>query len=222
MGKATKKSPSNPSEVNIVTPLSQTKEAAMRPIAAVVFAALLSACASSPAHRDYTPAAAPRTAWIVGAEGAAVGQAIFTDGPHGVLIRLEFLPNALPPGWHGVHLHGRGDCSDFAAGFQASGGHIDMRQHAEHGLMNPRGPDAGDLPNLFATPAGPFAAELLARSVTLGGERIPASANQHERAPLLDADGAALLIHAGPDDHMTQPIGGAGARIACAALTPLP
>lgn len=194
----------------------------MRAIVALVFASLLSACAGSAGSRDYPPAATPRTAWIVGAAGAAVGQAIFTDGPNGVLIRLEFLPGALPPGWHGAHLHGRGDCSDFAAGFEASGGHIEMREHAEHGLLNPRGPDAGDLPNVFAAPAGPFAAELIARNVTLGGERIPSSANQHERAPLLDADGAALLIHAGPDDHVSQPIGGAGARIACAALTRLP
>lgn len=194
----------------------------MRRLAALVFAVLLSACASSAGSRDYTPANTPRTAWIVGPAGAAIGQATFTDGPNGVLIRLEFSPGALPPGWHGVHLHGRGDCSDFAAGFQASGSHIEMREHAEHGLMNARGPDAGDLPNLFAAPTGPFAAEFLARSVTLGSERVRANANQHERAPLLDVDGSALLIHAGPDDHTSQPIGGAGARIACAALTPLP
>ena len=56
---------------------------------------------------------APRTAWIVGSEGRAVGQATFTEGPDGVLIRLEFSAGALTPGWHGLHLHQRGDCSDF-------------------------------------------------------------------------------------------------------------
>jgi len=222
MSKATKKSPSNPSETNIVTPPSQTKEAVMRRIAAIIVASLLSACASSAGSRDYTPAAAPRTAWIVGTDGAAIGQATFTDGPHGVLIRMEFLPNALPAGWHGLHLHQRGDCSDFAAGFQASGAHERMDHAAVHGLMNPAGPEAGDLPNIFATPAGPFAAEVFASGVVLGGERIAGNANRHARAPLLDEDGSALLIHAGPDDHVTQPIGGAGARIACAALTRLP
>jgi Cu-Zn family superoxide dismutase len=58
--------------------------------------------------------------------------------------------------------------------------------------------------------------------VTLGNERIPGNANRQAREPLLDGDGSALLIHAAPDDHTSQPIGGAGARIACAALTRLP
>ena len=35
---------------------------------------------------------------------------------------------------------------------------------------------------------------------------------------LKDADGSALVIHANPDDHMSQPIGGAGARIACGVI----
>ena len=35
---------------------------------------------------------------------------------------------------------------------------------------------------------------------------------------LLDNDGSALVIHAELDDHITQPIGGAGGRVACAVL----
>ena len=35
---------------------------------------------------------------------------------------------------------------------------------------------------------------------------------------LMDADGAALVIHANPDDYRTQPIGGAGDRVACAVI----
>jgi Cu-Zn family superoxide dismutase len=193
----------------------------MRPIAALLFAALLSACASAGgAVPDYTPAG-PKTAWIVGADGRQIGQATFRDGPNGVLIQLEFSQGALPPGWHGLHLHQRGDCSDFAQGFQASGGHAGMDHRIQHGLLNPRGPEAGDLPNIFAAPAGVFAAEVYAPLVTLG-PRIPGVANRRERLSLLDEDGSALLIHAGPDDQMSQPIGGAGARIACAAITPLP
>jgi len=194
----------------------------MRSLAALISAVLLTACASSVGSRDYTPASAPRTAWIVGGAGQAVGQATFTDGPHGVLIRLEFSPGALAPGWHGLHLHQRGDCSDFAAGFQAAGAHEQMEHHGEHGLMNPNGPEAGDLPNIFAAPTGPFAAEVFAPYVTLGSARIAGNANRPAREPLLDDDGSALLIHASADDHVSQPIGGAGARIACAALTRLP
>ncbi|WP_288758947.1 superoxide dismutase family protein, partial [uncultured Brevundimonas sp.] len=36
---------------------------------------------------------------------------------------------------------------------------------------------------------------------------------------LWDQDGSAVIIHANADDHSTQPIGGAGDRVACAALS---
>jgi Cu-Zn family superoxide dismutase len=185
------------------------------PIFAGLFAFLATACASSPSELSPALEQPARTAWIVGREGRAIGQAIFTEAPTGVLIRLEFSPGAMAPGWHGLHLHGRGDCSDFADGFQASGGHVGIGAHAAHGLRNAAGPEAGDLPNIFAG-AGPFGAELFSPYVTLH------SAPVGPRAPLMDGDGTALIIHAGADDHQTQPIGGAGERIACAALTPLP
>jgi Cu-Zn family superoxide dismutase len=194
----------------------------MRPLVALLFAALLTACASSGSHSATPRQVEPRTVWIVGTEGRAIGQATFTGGPNGVLIRMEFSERSLSPGWHGLHLHERGDCSDFAAGFQAAGGHVGMNQRIAHGLMNPAGPEAGDLPNIFAPPAGAFGAEVFAPYVLLSAERMPGNANQRERLPLLDADGSALMIHAGPDDQVTQPIGGAGPRVACAALTPLP
>ncbi|UPT61278.1 MAG: superoxide dismutase family protein [Hyphomonadaceae bacterium JAD_PAG50586_4] len=194
----------------------------MRSIAAFALAILLGACASFGAGDDDAPPVPPRNAWIVAQDGRAIGQAIFTNAPNGVLIRLEFSNGALPPGWHGLHLHTRGDCSDFAAGFQASGGHLGMGDRVQHGLMNPRGPEAGDLANLFAPPAGPFAAEFFSPYTVLGAERVPATARNTAREPLLDDDGAALMIHAGADDQSSQPIGGAGARIACAALTQLP
>jgi Cu-Zn family superoxide dismutase len=181
---------------------------------------LISACASAPP--SYAARSDPRTVWIVGGAGTAIGQATFTDGPHGVLIRLEFAERSLPPGWHGLHLHEVGNCSDFAGGFQAAGGHLGMDRRIAHGLLHPSGPEAGDLPNLFAAPAAPYAAEFLAPYTVLGSERIPGTANRRERLPLIDSDGTALMIHAGHDDQTSQPIGGAGNRIACAALTRRP
>jgi Cu-Zn family superoxide dismutase len=208
-------------ETNIGTRRPQTKDTPMRPIAALLFAALLTACASAAESVGNYTAQPAKTAWIVGSDGRQIGQATFRDGPHGVLVQLEFAQGALPAGWHGLHLHQRGDCSDFAAGFQVSGSHVGMDPRIQHGLLNPSGPEAGDLPNIFAPPAGVFAAEVFAPLVTLG-PRVPGVANRRERLSLLDADGSALLIHAGPDDQTSQPIGGAGARIACAAITSLP
>lgn len=188
----------------------------MRRLAVVVFAALTCACVSPGGGPAAAPPGLSRTAWIVAADGSAVGQATFTEAPAGVLIRLEFSQAGLPPGWHGLHMHDTGDCSDFAAGFQASGGHITTHGRARHGLMHPQGAEAGDLPNLFVGPGGVFGAEFYATNVTMGDQRLG------NRMPLLDEDGSALLIHAGPDDHQTQPIGGAGDRIACAAIRRLP
>jgi Cu-Zn family superoxide dismutase len=39
---------------------------------------------------------------------------------------------------------------------------------------------------------------------------------------LLDGDGAALVIHAQADDHVTDPSGNSGGRIACAVIQPTP
>lgn len=186
-------------------------------VRATLFACALAlgACASTPPETP-PPPATPQTAWIVAANGAAIGQAHFQEGPKGVMIRLEFGDRVLPPGWHGLHLHQVGDCSDFAAGFEAAGDHLGMNRRIQHGLMNEHGPEAGDLPNLFASPAGIYAAEFFAPRVTMGAARVG------ERLPLLDADGSALIIHAGQDDQRSQPIGNAGARIACAALRTTP
>src|SRR5690606_36792378 len=194
----------------------QTKDQFMRSLAALVFAALMAACSSTPDSVQLARELTPRTVWIVGGDGQAVGQATFTEAPTGVLIRMEFLERRLPPGWHGLHLHDRGDCSDFAGGFRASGAHVTLNHRVQHGLLNRRGPEAGDLPNIHASPSGSFGAEVFSPYVTLHSARIG------NRLPLLDSDGAALLIHADADDHEAQPIGNAGARIACAALTPLP
>ncbi|WP_395647416.1 superoxide dismutase family protein [Terricaulis sp.] len=181
---------------------------------ALLATALTAACASSTAV-DYH-AVRPRQALIVAADGRAIGQAHFTEGPAGVMIRIEIAEPGLTPGWHGLHLHQRGDCSDFASGFQSAGGHIGMRQGVHHGLMDPEGPEAGDLANLFASPNPPYAAQFYSPYVTLADHMLGA------REPLLDEDGSALIIHANADDQTTQPIGGAGPRVACAALRMLP
>jgi Cu-Zn family superoxide dismutase len=36
--------------------------------------------------------------------------------------------------------------------------------------------------------------------------------------PLLDEDGSTLIIHEAADDHMSQPIGAAGGRVACGLI----
>lgn len=139
---------------------------------------------------------------VMGATGTAIGSVQLTQGPHGVLIRVELGAGALSPGWHGLHLHQVGDCSDTGV-YKLSGGHVGKIEGG-HGLLNPAGPEGGDTPNIHAAPDGSASMEFITARTSLLG--------------LADADGSALIIHEGPDDHITQPIGGAGARVACAVI----
>lgn len=187
-------------------------------VATSLAALLLAGCVSIKTNEARTPSPSvamgrAAEAPIVNTGGARIGMARFREGPWGVVIRLEFTARSLTPGWHGLHLHQNGDCADFAAGFQASGAHVGHAPSgAQHGLLNVAGPEAGDLANIFAPDAGAFGAELYTSNVTL------APTAQDGRMPLLTAKGAALVVHASTDDHTSQPIGGAGARVACAAI----
>ena len=56
----------------------------------------------------------------------------------------------LAAGLHGIHIHAVGSCSPT---FAAAGGHYNPLGH-QHGLENPSGPHAGDLPNLIVNADG--------------------------------------------------------------------
>src|ERR1051325_6015590 len=84
------------------------------------------------------------TADIKNAAGQTVGAVTATAAPKGVILRVE--AKGLAPGWHGVHLHEKGDCSK--SDFTTAGGHIHSDGAAAHGLLNPKANDMGDLPNI--------------------------------------------------------------------------
>lgn len=149
------------------------------------------------------PAGAPRTtAPIIGESGEQIGEITLINGPHGVLATLAIAAGSLSPGWHGVHIHQVGDCSDTGT-FKEAESHLGKIEGG-HGLLNPDGPETGDLPNLHAPANGPAAMQFFS-------ERLDFEAME-------DTNGAALVIHETRDDHSSQPIGGAGARVACAVL----
>lgn len=173
--------------------------------------ALASACASAADAAQSAAARAPvgttGQAVLVNAQGETIGRVDLRQGPTGLVIRVE--ASGLTPGWHGVHIHAAGEC---AAPFTSSGAHINHGEpKAPHGLLNAQGPDDGDLPNLYAGPDGKVNAELFTTRARISSE----GPGQW----LWDEDGSAVIIHANPDDHSSQPIGGAGDRVACAALS---
>ncbi len=144
---------------------------------------------------------------LIDRQGQTVGTATFVEGPQGVVVHVS--AKGLPPGPKGVHIHSVGTCEDADKGFVASKGHLNP-DGKKHGLLNPEGPDAGDLPNLFIHADGSVEAELYTPLASLDGKT--------GRAKILDEDGAALVIHENRDDHEAQPIGGAGARIFCGVI----
>lgn len=145
-------------------------------------------------------------ATLMNSTGARVGRAILTQGSTGLLIRIE--AEGLTPGWHGVHIHATGQC---AAPFTSAGGHINHGDpKAPHGLLNPGGPDDGDLPNIFADAGGRANAEVFTTRARI--------ARDGPGQWLWDADGSALVIHANMDDQTSQPIGGAGDRVVCGVM----
>lgn len=139
---------------------------------------------------------------IMGKDGKKIGSVVLAAAPTGTLIELEIAAGGLEPGKHGLHFHETADCSDTGQ-YKKSGSHAG---HAEgkHGLLNPNGPEPGDLPNLVVGADGSAKVELFTGLIKLDG--------------LKDENGSALIIHAKADDHKSQPIGGAGDRIACAAI----
>jgi Cu-Zn family superoxide dismutase len=138
------------------------------------------------------------------ASGKEVGSATFTSTPSGVLINLDV--TALPAGDHAFHIHAVGKCEP--PKFESAGPHFNPDQ-TKHGLMNPQGPHAGDMPNLHVGEDGKVKIEVLNPGVSLSTEMA-----------LLDEDGAAIVVHAGADDYQTDPAGNAGDRIACGVIIP--
>lgn len=135
--------------------------------------------------------------------GKEVGAAQLVEMPHGVLLKLA-LKGAVP-GEHAFHIHAVGKCEP---PFTTAGGHFNPAGK-KHGLAVAEGAHAGDMPNLHIPASGDLMVEILNGGVTLAKGK-PNS--------VFDADGSAIVIHAGVDDYKSDPTGNAGDRIACGVI----
>ena len=142
---------------------------------------------------------------LVNQAGQPLGTVSAWQTAGGVGIRIQ--ASGLPHGIHGIHVHSVGRCD--GPKFESAGPHWNPASR-KHGLSNPAGPHGGDLPNVTVAANG-----VLSTIVTVPGASLTGG-------QLTDADGAALVIHAGADDNVTDPSGNSGDRIACAILVPSP
>ncbi|WP_028401386.1 superoxide dismutase family protein [Ectobacillus panaciterrae] len=139
------------------------------------------------------------------AAGDEVGTATMSEQPGGVQIKVK--AKGFEPGSHGFHIHKIGECE--APSFMSAGNHFNP-DGKEHGLLNQKGAENGDLPNLVADGSGDIKAKITAPNISF----------KEGKKTLYRKSGAALIITENPDDGMTQPTGNSGKRIACGVITP--
>lgn len=138
--------------------------------------------------------------------GAAIGTLTLEDTSGGLKITPDL--SDLPAGSHGFHLHANGDCGPGdqngtkAAGF-AAGGHFDPAKTGKH--LGPESTDGhkGDMPVLVVDASGKATQPIVVPRLTVA-----------------EAQGHAIVIHAGGDNYSDTPVpaGGGGPRIACGVV----
>jgi Cu-Zn family superoxide dismutase len=145
------------------------------------------------------------------ANGDRIGRAVFKERHGKVEVSAEVW--RATPGFHGFHVHAVGLCEP---PFTSAGGHYNPADagHGDH---------AGDLPSLLVNEDGTGELEFETDRFSLG--------------ELVDADGSALILHAGRDNYANIPTryrsdatgmpgpdadtlatGDAGARAACGVI----
>jgi superoxide dismutase, Cu-Zn family len=156
------------------------------------------------------------------AEGERVGKVwLRQKGPY---VHVWANLHSLPPGFHGFHVHGTGVCDPDAPDgpFTSADGHYNPGSTPEDPIWH--GEHAGDLPSLYVNANGWARLGFVTDAFTL--------------AELRDADGSAVMVHAGRDnfanipaeryasvvegedvpDGMTRSTGDAGSRHACGVV----
>lgn len=167
-------------------------------------AVFVTACAIQRTGVAQSPGA---TAELRDAVGQVVGAATFVETRDGITMVVTV--RNLVAGVRGLHIHAVGKC--VGPGFESAGDHFNPHGR-QHGLANPAGPHAGDLPNLAVNESGVGRLTFTTSMITLMG-RIDS---------VLGTDGTALVLDADSDDEMTEPSGYRAGRFACGVIVPTP
>ena len=145
----------------------------------------------------------PVTVQLQNGQGQSVGTATLVQVTNGVRVKLNV--HDLTPGEHAVHVHQTATCE--GPDFKSAGPHFNP-DTKHHGLQNPEGPHAGDIPNFTVGANGKSTATVIAPNVTL-------TDGPHS---VYTGGGTALVIHAKADDNKTDPAGNSGDRVVCGVI----
>jgi len=170
----------------------------------VKFLLVVAALAVVPAASAQDKKPQPITVNLKDGQGKAVGTATISPAAQGVKIKLNV--QNLTPGEHAIHFHETAKCD--GPDFKTAGPHFNP-DGKKHGLQNPEGPHAGDMPNFTVDAKGKSKATVTDPNVTLGDD--PHS--------VFTGGGTSLVIHAKADDGKTDPSGSSGERVACGLIT---
>jgi len=153
-----------------------------------------------PTGGDQTPAEFAKTTLTAKSASQASGTVSFLKEADG--IRVVAKVSGAAPGKHGFHIHEKGDCS--AADATSAGGHYNPAQTAHAGPQDAVR-HAGDLGNIEVAADGSGSLDV----------KIASAAGAMDWSQVV---GKAVILHAAEDDLKSQPVGNAGARIACGVI----
>jgi superoxide dismutase, Cu-Zn family len=130
------------------------------------------------------------------------GEATFIEKKGKVMLTAKL--TGLKPGVHAIHIHEKSDCS--AADGSSAGGHWNptFKKHGKWGVGEYH---KGDIGNFAANEDGEATVVFETNEWCIGcGDKTK------------DILGKSLVVHADPDDMVSQPSGNAGDRISCSAI----
>ena len=129
------------------------------------------------------------------------GKVHFLQHKHGMVKVTGQVSGLKPNSEHGFHIHELGNCADNG---NAAGGHFNPTG-GSHGKYDAPMHHMGDLPSLKSDANGVAKLNMESKDLTLlaGAGNIV---------------GRGVIVHANPDDYVSQPTGNAGGRIGCGVI----